>query len=113
MRDAERFLIEHRALTRRYFIRMGLASAAASGFWSWTTGAAPPVVASGTPPTPDPELTRAIEEIEPYFTAQEKFRDVSRGKPLPHSLSEEKKRRAGMTRETWRLEIVSDPESPA
>jgi len=54
-----------------------------------------------------------LQTLEPYFTPQEKFRDVSRGKPLPHSLSEEKKRQAGLTRETWKLEVISDPEQPA
>jgi DMSO/TMAO reductase YedYZ molybdopterin-dependent catalytic subunit len=47
------------------------------------------------------------------FTPQEKFRDVSRGKPLPHSLPDEKKREVGLTRETWKLEVISDPENPA
>ena len=58
------------------------------------------------------ELVKAIQSLEPYFTPQEKFRDVSRGKPLPHSLSEDKKRAAGLTRETWKLEVVSDSDNP-
>ncbi|OYW24377.1 MAG: hypothetical protein B7Z55_02365, partial [Planctomycetales bacterium 12-60-4] len=41
------------------------------------------------------------------------FRDVSRGKPLPHSLPEEKLREVGLTRETWKLEVLSDAEHPA
>jgi len=41
------------------------------------------------------------------------FRDVSRGKPLPHSLSEEEKRKVGLTRQTWKLEVISDPDNPA
>src|SRR5258706_1226694 len=103
MKNRERFLLEHQELTRRYFIRMGAASAAALGFW--------PLVADAKPLAP--ELAKALEDLEPYFTPPEKFRDVSRGKPLPHSLSEEKKREAGLTRETWKLEIVSDPDNPA
>ncbi len=51
--------------------------------------------------------------VDPYLTTQEKFRDVSRGKPLPHSLPPEKKVEAGLTRETWKLEVVSDPEHKA
>jgi DMSO/TMAO reductase YedYZ molybdopterin-dependent catalytic subunit len=50
---------------------------------------------------------------EPYLTPQEKFRDVSRGKPLPHTLPPEKKAQVGMTRESWKLEILSDPKHPA
>ena len=60
-----------------------------------------------------PGLAKTIDSLEPYFTPQEKFRDVSRGKPLPHSLSEDKKRAVGLTRETWNLEVVSDPDNPA
>ena len=103
MRNAERFLLEHQELTRRHFIRIGAVSATAMGVWPLAAGA----------DSPAPELSKAIESLEPYFTPQEKFRDVSRGKPLPHSLSDEKKRRAGLTRETWKLEVISDPDNPA
>jgi DMSO/TMAO reductase YedYZ molybdopterin-dependent catalytic subunit len=51
--------------------------------------------------------------MEPYFTPPREFRDVSRGKPVPHTLPEEKKREVGLTRDTWKLEVVSDPEHPA
>ena len=37
---------------------------------------------------------------------------MSRGKPLPHSLSDEQKRKVGLTRDTWKLEVVSDPDNP-
>ncbi|PYM12729.1 MAG: hypothetical protein DME18_10645 [Verrucomicrobia bacterium] len=102
-RNVEGLLFDHQQLTRRYFIRMGAAGAAALGFWPLPAGADPPA----------PELVKALETLEPYFTPPEKFRDVSRGKPLPHSLSEAKKRAVGLTRETWRLEVVSDPDNPA
>ena len=102
-RNAEYFLFEHQEMTRRYFLRMGVAGAAALGFWTPATGAE----------SLAPELAKALESLEPYFTPQEKFRDVSRGKPLPHSLSDEKKRQVGLTRETWKLEVVSDPDNPA
>lgn len=60
-----------------------------------------------------PELARAVEQMEPYLTPQEKFRDVSRGKPVPHSLPPEKLAQVGLTRETWKLEVLSDPENKA
>ena len=60
-----------------------------------------------------PELAKAVDKIGPYFTPQEDFQDVSRGKPVPHSLPDEKKREVGLTRETWKLEVVSDPNHPA
>jgi len=82
---------------------MGTTGAAACGLW--------PLAGRGAEFAP--ELAKAIESLEPYFTPQEKFRDVSRGKPLPHSLSDEKKRAVGLTRETWKLEVVADPDNPA
>ncbi len=103
MKNAERFLFDHHELTRRYFIRLGVAGAAALGFGRLAAGADPLA----------PELTKALESLEPYFTPPESFRDVSRGKPLPHSLPEEKKREVGLTRETWKLEVISDPDNPA
>jgi DMSO/TMAO reductase YedYZ molybdopterin-dependent catalytic subunit len=102
MNHPDDFLDDHQALTRRYFLGLGMAAAAA------VEGAA----AEREMPLA-PELVRAIDRLEPYFTAQEKFNDVSRGKPVPHSLSEAKKREVGLTRETWKLEVVSDPEHPA
>jgi DMSO/TMAO reductase YedYZ molybdopterin-dependent catalytic subunit len=54
-----------------------------------------------------------LEKLELYFTPQREFSDVSRGKPLPHSLPEDKKRTVGLMRETWKLEVISDPEHPA
>ncbi|HVY68462.1 MAG TPA: molybdopterin-dependent oxidoreductase [Verrucomicrobiae bacterium] len=62
---------------------------------------------------PSSELTKAIETLEPYFTPSAQFRDVSRGRPFPHRLSEDKKRAVGLTRDTWKLEVVADPENPA
>src|SRR5436853_5404338 len=90
-------------LSRRTFIGVGGAGIAALGLWPGQAEAKAPA----------PALAKAIEALEPFFTAQEKFRDVSRGKPLPHALSEEKKRKAGLTRDTWKLEVVSDPQNPA
>lgn len=101
--NAERLLAEHQQLTRRYFLRLGAVGAAALKFSSLLARA----------DSTAPELAKAIETLEPYFTPAEKFRDVSRGKPLPHTLSPEKKRAVGLTRDTWRLEVVSDPEHPA
>src|SRR5712671_1185847 len=103
MKNAQDLLFEHHELTRRRFIRLGAAGAAALGCLPLAVAAKPP--ATG--------LARAIATLEPYFTPPEKFRDVSRGKPLPHSLSEAKKRAAGLTRETWKLEVISDPDNPA
>src|SRR5262245_1064618 len=102
MDQPDGFLNEHLELTRRYFLRMGAAGAVA-GLGGFVAGAEPTA----------PQLAAAIDKLEPYFTPQEQFRDVSRGDPLPHSLPEEKKRAVELTRETWKLEVVSDPQHPA
>jgi DMSO/TMAO reductase YedYZ molybdopterin-dependent catalytic subunit len=86
-------------MDRRDFLRIGAAA----------LGAAPALSALQDPPGP----RRAAEQLEPYLTPQEKFRDVSRGTPLPHRLPPEKMAEVGMTRESWRLEVFSDPEHPA
>jgi DMSO/TMAO reductase YedYZ molybdopterin-dependent catalytic subunit len=82
---------------------VGAVGAAALGLSPRVPGAEPPA----------PELAKALETLEPFFTPQEKFRDVSRGKPLPHALPDEKKRKVGLTRDTWKLEVIADPDYPA
>jgi DMSO/TMAO reductase YedYZ molybdopterin-dependent catalytic subunit len=101
MSDAERFLAEHWDVTRRFFLGCGLAGAAAA--------ALAPARAADRPPA----LAKVVDAIEPYFTEQAKFRDVSRGTPVPHRLPEAKRTEVGLTRDTWRLEVVSDPDRPA
>lgn len=88
-------------LSRRSFLHAGAAAVA-----GWSVA---PVQADA----PSPEMAKAIEQLEPYFTAPDDFQDVSRGKPLPHSIPLEKKKEVGLTRETWKLEILADPEKPA
>lgn len=63
--------------------------------------------------TSNPAYDKAIAELETWLTADLDFRDVSRGKPTPHSIPDEKKREVGMTRDTWKLDVVSDPEFPS
>jgi DMSO/TMAO reductase YedYZ molybdopterin-dependent catalytic subunit len=101
VRDAERFLAEHAAITRRFFLRLGAVGLAASSPLGRAADRS------------SPERARAIMTMEPYFTPQDEFRDVSRGQPLPHSLPDAKKREVGLTRDTWRLEVLSDPDHPA
>jgi len=44
----------------------------------------------------------------PFLTPADKFRDVSRGNPKPHTLKGEALLHARLTPETWRLEITAD-----
>src|ERR1700730_17430258 len=46
-----------------------------------------------------------------YLTPQAEFGDVERGNPLPYTLPLDVRRRVGLERETWRLEVVADPAS--
>ena len=98
----ERFWLEHQDLSRRYFLRLGVAGAALAA-WCPSPGRA----------ETRPELAETLAQLESFFTRPSQFRDVSRGKPLPHALPDEKKHEVGLTRETWKLEVVSDPENPA
>ena len=97
------FLLEHASASRRYFLQFGAAGMAALS--------SVPLLASSD--ERDPVLEKAIKELETWLTMVDDFQDVSRGKPKPHSLPEEKKKEVGLTRDTWKLEVVSDPENPA
>ena len=101
--EFERFFNEHIELSRRYFLRCGIAGTTALASW--------PLMAANH--ARHPVLQQAIDELEPFLTTQDDFRDVSRGKPIPHELPAEKKREVGMTRDTWSLEVLSDPDNPA
>ena len=101
--SVERLIQDHAALSRRYFLGLGVAGAAALNSL--------PLQAEGLESSPS--LQEAIAKLESWLTAMGDFRDVSRGKPIPHSLSDEKKAEVGMTRDTWKLEVLSDPDKPA
>ena len=102
MRDFDRFLRDHHSVTRRFFVRAGIVGLAAFGgrdLMGWADSVAP-------------ELNDAVARLESFMTPVDKFRDVSRGSPVPHSLSEEKRIEVRQTRETWRLEVTADPDHP-
>jgi DMSO/TMAO reductase YedYZ molybdopterin-dependent catalytic subunit len=110
------FLRQHSELSRRYFIQAGVVGATVA-----LPGAtmAPPGASQGrdnqndkaTPKPKKREKAGALDQ--PYFTPADQFRDVSRGTPLPHSLPEPRLSEAGLTRDRWHLEVLSDPEQPA
>ena len=103
MRDIAPISLEHQALTRRYFLQLG-----AAGALGWS------LIQHGQTLAADPAdpLAEAISKLE-YFTKPEAFGTVERGTPLPYSHPVEKLQAVGMTRETWKLEVVSDPDAPA
>jgi len=97
------FLAEHCEVSRRYFLRFGTAGVA-------LFGSLPKFAAARER---NSRLQKSLDSLETWLTRPDDFRDVSRGKPLPHSLSPEKRKEVGLTRETWKLEVISDPEHPA
>lgn len=103
------FLVEHADCTRRFFLQAGLTGAASLTLMQ-NSGSTEDKPAAAPKPV---KIEKAGAFREPYFTSSAQFRDVSRGKPVPHSLPEEKKAAVGMMRETWRLEVLSDPAQPA
>jgi DMSO/TMAO reductase YedYZ molybdopterin-dependent catalytic subunit len=102
MSEAKEVLAEHSELSRRFFLRAGAALATGSAVAARAGAAELP-----------PELAPVLEKLESYFTPAEKFGDVSRGRPVPHTLPEAKRKEVGLTRESWKLNIISDPENPA
>jgi DMSO/TMAO reductase YedYZ molybdopterin-dependent catalytic subunit len=109
MKTVAQLLLQRRSMSRRAFVQAGVASAVAAGAGSLARAAEGGAGGS----VRDRALTEAIDALEPYFTTQEKFRDVSRGQPFPHTLPDETKRRVGLTRDTWKVEVLSDPDHPA
>ena len=121
------FLAAHRRLSRRFFLQSGVAGAGLVSLGTPLNAAEDKPAANAKPAeaTKPTEATKPAEpakpakpekagaKLEPYFTPTAYFRDVSRGKPTPHSLPDHKKREVGLTRETWKLEVLSDPENPA
>ena len=105
--EPNEFLAEHRHVTRRYFLRLGSAGVAAMS-------ALPLFAAKGTAAeaaTDGDALQGAIKKLPTWLTRQDDFGDVSRGDPKPHSLDEEKRKQVGLTRDTWRLEVIDDAEN--
>jgi len=100
MRDRTRLAEEHRDVTRRYFLKLGAAGAAGLGLAPlWAHGA-----------EGDRLLAEAIAQLE-YLTPEAKFAGGGRGNPPPYKLTPDQLREAGLTRDTWQLEVVADPTS--
>lgn len=96
-------LDEHRRRGRRFFMQFG-----AAGLLAMKSN---PLFAIADDSSAT--LDTAVRNIESWLTRQEDFRDVSRGNPLPHQLPDVTKMEVGLTRESWKLEVVSDEDHPA
>jgi DMSO/TMAO reductase YedYZ molybdopterin-dependent catalytic subunit len=86
-----------REFSRREAVKVGLGSLAAIGV-GHPIAAQDQTTKEETPPSPK----------HPFLTPAEKFSDVSRGNPKPHTLKGEALVKARLTPETWRLEITAD-----
>ncbi|MBI3866374.1 MAG: molybdopterin-dependent oxidoreductase [Planctomycetia bacterium] len=104
MRDHESILLEHVAVSRRYFLKLGAAGAAALQL--------SPLLAFGDDAEAKVALAAELAKFE-YLTTWDNFRLIERGEPLPYTHPIEKLREVGLTQETWKLEVVSDPDAPA
>ena len=104
MHNTASLAAEHVALSRRYFLRLGAVGAASLPLIPWA--------AAGAETAANPALANLISKLE-YLTLPETFGTVERGTPLPYTHPPEKLREVGMTRETWKLEVVADPDAPA
>ncbi|MBG87657.1 MAG: hypothetical protein CMO80_12250 [Verrucomicrobiales bacterium] len=89
---------EHLELSRRYFLTLA------------GTGAMTAAVPELRAEIVHAELKKLVSEIQ-YLTPSEKFRNVERHRPLPYKLPPEKRLEIGLERETWKLEIIPDPDS--
>ena len=103
MSHAKRPTTARLLLNRRRFLQASACGTAALSFW--------PRIASGAEP-PSPTLESLLRDL-PYLTPESEFGNVERGKPVPSSLPPQKLKAVGLARETWKLEVVSDPASPA
>ena len=95
-------------ITRRDFVRTtsALAASALAGGLSSTAQAADAPAPASTKTVP-PKPTGSASP-HPFLTPADKFRDVSRGEPKPHTLTGDALIQARLTPETWRLEITAD-----
>ncbi len=93
--DSFPFAREHAALTRRYFLRVAGAAVAGS------------FVRSSESQLRVELPVRAEPKLE-YLTRDRDFGTVERGNPLPYTLPEARLREIGMTRDTWKLDVVPD-----
>lgn len=100
----KQFLTDHLVQTRRHWLRSTVAVASGAIFTSSVSADAI---------RDDPRMEKTLAQIEQWLTPPDDFQDVSRGKPKPHSLTEERRREVGLTRDTWKLNVISDPEHPA
>ena len=100
MNNIRQLAADHTELTRRYFLKLGAAAAAA-----WNVS---PLAAATT--DVNPQLQLAIARLQ-YLTPVASGRYFDKGKTGVLKLPTEKLREIGLVPETWSLEVVADTAS--
>ena len=65
----------------------------------------------GTDGRPSALFSQPQIGLHGFLTPQMKWGDVERGNPLPYTLPPDVRRKVGLERETWQLEVAADPSS--
>ncbi|MEK6249654.1 MAG: molybdopterin-dependent oxidoreductase, partial [Planctomycetales bacterium] len=107
------FLAEHTNVTRRFFLRCGTVGVAAMGSLPMFANGEDANGGDAIESSHDSALQKALDDLATWLTTQADFGDVSRGNPKPYSLDEAKCKQVGLTRDTWKLEVIDDPEHTA
>lgn len=96
--DTTRALVErHLQVSRRHFLRLAAGGA---------------IALSSLPSSAnEKDATQRFAREFGWLTPSDKFRNVERHKPLPYKRPLEERLELGLERETWKLEVVADPES--
>ncbi len=102
MKAPEALANQHIAATRRFFLRLGAGAA---------TGLAIPNIWAASD-LDHPALVKAIAKLD-YLTADEDFRYVGRLDAKVSTMSDGERKAAGLTRDTWQMEVIADPEGKA
>lgn len=103
MANNERVARAHLGLSRRFFMQLastGVIAACELPAWADTTI------------SEEAALADVVAKLK-YLTKVEDFRIVGRGKPVPSTLSPEKRLAVGLDRRTWKLSVTADVESKA
>ncbi len=93
-------------VSRRRFIKAGsigvAAATAEAGHLMEQVAVAEPVLTAS-------KDKLVASKLKSFITPEDNFVDVSRGDPKPHQLSNDQRIEAGLTEDTWKLEITADP----
>lgn len=100
MQPSEANAIIHSVVTRRFFLQQAGTAIATIGSLQ--------LFANET--DADKRLDDLIDQLR-YLTPSDEFRNVERHQPLPYKLPLQQRLERGLERETWKLDVIADPDS--